>query len=167
MLNLPGKCIVINSSPLLALIAGLNSLEILREMYDEIIVPREVVKEITVLNSSKFGADIFNNSIFLNKPIDSVEISPFLKNVLDIGEAAVIQTALNMGISTVCIDESVARRVARLNGVKVTGSLGIIIKAIKQGKKLDFVDIVEQMRSKNIFLSDRLIANAIDILDSK
>ncbi|MCF6297857.1 MAG: hypothetical protein L3J08_07735 [Flavobacteriaceae bacterium] len=161
------KRIVINTSPLLALIAGLNSLDILHEMYDEVIVPNEVVNEITILNSSKFGADIFNNSIFLNKQFEDIEISPFLKNVLDIGEAAVIQSALNREITTVCIDESVARRVARLNGVKVTGSLGIIIKAIKKGKKLDFLDIVNNMRSKNIFLSDRLIKNASAILNSK
>jgi predicted nucleic acid-binding protein len=72
---------VINTSPLLALIAGLNSLDILHEMYDEVIVPNEVVNEITILNSSKFGADIFNNSIFLNKQFEDIEISPFLKKI--------------------------------------------------------------------------------------
>jgi len=41
MLIMP-KFIVINTSPLISLAAGLGNLEILKRLYDEVIVPKEV-----------------------------------------------------------------------------------------------------------------------------
>ncbi|WP_216594172.1 hypothetical protein [Synechococcus sp. PCC 6312] len=55
-------------------------------------------------------------------------MAPYLLNSLDSGEAAVIQLALNQNIQTVCIDETSGRRIARLNGLNVTGSIGILLK---------------------------------------
>lgn len=40
-------------------------------------------------------------------------------------QPAVIQLALDKGIQTVCIDETVGRKIARLNNLTLTGSIGI------------------------------------------
>jgi len=77
------------------------------------------------------------------------------------GEAAVSQLALKENINTVCIDEGVGRRVARLNGLKVTGSLGILIRAKKEGHSVTISDAIERMISRDIHLSDRLICAAL------
>ncbi len=61
------KVIVINTSPIISIISGLGSLEILGEMYDKVMVPFEVNEEINYKSSTKFGADIFNKSDFLIK----------------------------------------------------------------------------------------------------
>jgi len=157
--------IVINTSPLIALIAGLDSLEVLNFIFDSVIVPFEVNEEINILNSSKFGAAIFNNAIFLDKKLEHQNISVYLKNSLDIGEASVIQCALDNNISTVCIDEVIGRRIARMNGLQLTGSLGIIVKAIKMGFDADFEKIVYNMKSKNIYISKRLIHKCMELLN--
>ncbi|WP_243714094.1 hypothetical protein [Nostoc sp. 106C] len=59
-----------------------------------------------------------------------------LLNSLDLGEASVIQLALNKNIPTVCIDEAVGRGIARLSGLLVTGSIGILLRAKREGYPL-------------------------------
>jgi predicted nucleic acid-binding protein len=54
--------IVINTGPILSIIAATNSLDILSKLFAEIYVPKEVVDEVTVNNSTRFGADEFNRS---------------------------------------------------------------------------------------------------------
>lgn len=66
--------------------------------------------------------EIFNQAVFLEKQKKPLEIVNFLKNSLDLGEASVIQLALDENIQTVCIDEAVGRRVARLNGLSLTSN---------------------------------------------
>ena len=119
--------IVVNTGPIIALIAALSELDIFRNSYNKVIVPYEVSEEILVKSKENYDAKVFKQNKWINKRNKPVKVEPFLKNSLDKGEASVIQTALNENIKTVCIDEVAGRRIARLNNLKVTGSLGIII----------------------------------------
>lgn len=149
--------IVINTSPLIALIAGLGNLEILRHVFTTVYVPCEVIEEICIKSNRKFGADVINNDNWLKKTYVKMEISPVLKNMLDIGEASVIQFAINNKISTVCIDETVGRRVAKLFNLRLTGSMGILLKARKTGFPMNVKQIIQNMLQNGIFLSSHLI----------
>jgi len=164
MLKMPKK-IVINTGPMIALIAGLNDLKILEKYYDEVIVPQRVIKEILAKGKKRFDAQIFLENNYLKKLDNPVEISTFLKNSLDPGEASVIQIALNKKIETVCIDEAAGRRIARLNNLKLTGSLGIIISAINNGENIDLKKLIKNMRNNGVWISDQLKEKALDLID--
>jgi len=159
------KKIVINTGPMIALIAGLNDLKILEKYYDEVIVPQRVIKEILAKGKKRFDAQIFLENNYLKKLDNPVEISTFLKNSLDPGEASVIQIALNKKIETVCIDEAAGRRIARLNNLKLTGSLGIIISAINNGENIDLKKLIKNMRNNGVWISDQLKEKALDLID--
>ena len=88
-----------------------------------------------------------------------------MKNSLDPGEASVIQIALNKKIETVCIDEAAGRRIARLNNLKLTGSLGIIISAINNGENIDLKKVIKNMRNNGVWISDQLKEKALDLID--
>ena len=150
------KKLVINTGPIIALIAALNNLEILNRNYDKVIVPQRVIQEILAKGRNRVDARIFLEDEFITKIKKYVEINTFLKNTLDSGEASVIQTALNENIRTVCIDESAGRRIARLNNLKLTGSLGIIISAINNGENIDLEKAINNMRSNGIWISEKL-----------
>jgi predicted nucleic acid-binding protein len=158
------KKLVINTGPIIALIAALDDLDILKRNYDEVIVPQRVVQEILAKGSEQIDAKIFLNDKFLTKVQTKVAINTFLENSLDLGEASVIQTALNEGIDTVCIDEAAGRRIARLNSLKLTGSLGIIISAINEGENLDLEKSIEKMRNNGIWISDKLKERALNLI---
>ncbi|MGX9726138.1 MAG: DUF3368 domain-containing protein [Candidatus Electronema sp. VV] len=155
------KGIVINTSPLLALIAGLGSLNLLKVLYKQVIVPYEVCEEIFASGSAGFGIKEFDEADFLLKLNRPANIHPYLRNSLDLGESSVIQTALDRNIQTVCIDEAVGRRIARLNGLTLTGSLGIMIRAKREGQAVLLRDAVSRMRKHGIWLSERLVVSAL------
>ena len=121
--------IVINTGPILALIAGTGSLSILGDVYARVVVPFEVCAEVREGGTGSYGIQEFEQASFLEKMDGRIMIPSYLRNSLDLGESSVIQTALDCTIATVCIDEAVGRRVARLSGLHVTGSLGILLKA--------------------------------------
>lgn len=116
--------IVINTSPLIALTAAWGNLARLQSLYQEVWVPLEVRQEILKGGLSNFGVAEFQDAHWLRQKQEPVLISSFLLNSLDLGEASVIQLAIDQSILTVCIDEVVGRRVAKLNGLYLTGSVG-------------------------------------------
>ena len=91
------KRIVINTGPLIALCAALDDFTVLRECYDEVFVPFEVSREIMAGGAEAFAVPQFQKAHWLVKWDSPANLSPFLKNALDQGEAAVIQLALEKG----------------------------------------------------------------------
>lgn len=155
------KSIVINTGPIISLVAALGDLTILESLYSDVLVPYEVCSEILQGGSTSFAVKEFNDANWLKKHDVPQKISPFLSKTLDVGEASVVQLALQSNLSTVCIDETVGRRVARLNGLRLTGSIGILIRAKKEGRSFTMKDAIQRMRAHGIWLSDGVIAFAL------
>jgi predicted nucleic acid-binding protein len=155
------ESIVINTGPLLALIAGYGDLSFLKKIYKRVLVPLEVCREIEAGGTTAFGLKEFVQSDFIEKQTAPLEIVQFLKNSLDLGEASVIQLALNQNISTVCIDEAVGIRIARLNGLYLTGSVGVLLRAKRKGVDFSMPEAIERMQSNGIFLSEKVINFAL------
>ena len=153
--------IVINTGPILALVAALGKLDMLKSLYKEVIVPYEVRQEIMAAGSSGFAIKEFSEATWLTKREQPVNTSPFLSNSLDVGEASVIQLALDEQIDTVCIDEALGRRVARLNNLKLTGSIGVLLRAKKEGHPVLLKDALCNMQDKGIWLSQRVMDFAL------
>ncbi|ACB00929.1 MULTISPECIES: DUF3368 domain-containing protein [Cyanophyceae] len=153
--------IVINTSPLLALIAALGDLSLLGQLYPEVLVPYEVGQEILRGGQSGFGVMEFQQATSLKKLGQPLQIAPLLLNSLDLGEASVIQLAMDEGISTVCIDEAIGRRIARLSNLRVTGSIGILLRAKREGYPLVMREMIARMVQRGIRLSDAVIQVAL------
>ena len=150
------KEIVINTGPILALVAAVGDLDVLN-MYDRVWVPFEVSQEVLIGGPENFAASEFAAACNLHKLQSPVEMTPLLGKSLDRGEAADIQFALNEGVKTVCIDEVAGRRIARLNDLSVTGSIGVLLRARQEGYHLSMRDAVQRMRQRGIWLSQRVV----------
>jgi predicted nucleic acid-binding protein len=153
--------IIINTSPLIALVAAMGDLKILESLYTDVLVPFEVYQEILIGGTTGFAITEFQSASWLQKQSSPLTISPLLFNSLDLGEASVIQLALDKNISTVCIDEAVGRRIARLSGLLVTGSIGILLRAKREGYPLSIKTAIQKMLDRNIRLSQTVIDFAI------
>ncbi|MGB5969995.1 MAG: DUF3368 domain-containing protein [Spirulinaceae cyanobacterium] len=156
------EIIVINTSPLIAIVAALGNLRVLQSLYTEVLVPYEVCQEILVGGSRDFAITEFTAATWLQKQSTSLNISPLLLNVLDTGEAAVIQLGMNENIQTVCIDEVVGRRVARLSGLSVTGSIGVLLRAKREGYPISVQQAISRMLNQGIRLSQTVIDFALE-----
>ena len=155
------QTIVTNTTPLIAISAATGSLDVLRFLYSRVVVPLEVQTELRAAGSLALGVQEMNAASWLDYQTVDIVISPYLANTLDRGEAAVIQTALNAQIELVCIDETVGRRVARLSGLTLTGSIGVLLKAKKLGYELSMEEAVNRMRQHGIWLSDEVVKFAL------
>ncbi|WP_392435842.1 DUF3368 domain-containing protein [Chlorogloeopsis fritschii PCC 9212] len=153
--------IVINTAPLISIVAALGDLEVLRSLYAQVLVPFEVCQEIIAGGTSGFAVPEFEAANWLEKSPTPLNISPLLLNSLDLGEATVIQLALNQNIQTVCIDETVGRRIARLSSLSLTGSIGIFLRAKQEGYPIIMQQAIERMKNKGIRLSDTVIHFAL------
>jgi predicted nucleic acid-binding protein len=147
------ESLVINTAPLIAIVAALGDLTVLQSLYTQVLVPFEVCQEILVGGSSGFAVAEFEAATWLQKQQTPLNISPLLLNSLDRGEAAVIQLAMNENIKTVCIDEVAGRRIARLSGLSLTGSIGILLRAKREGYSFSMQQAISQMLNRGIRLS--------------
>jgi len=123
--------------------------------------PYEVAEEIRAGGRDSFGVDVFDQASWLDISPEPLELQPYLQNTLDRGEASVIQTALQLGINLVCIDETIGRRVARLSNLTVTGAIGVLLKAKSKGHHLSMPDAISRMRQHGIWLSQEVIKFAL------
>lgn len=155
------RIIAINTSPLIALVAALGDLRLLEDLYEQVWVSLEVCQEIAQGGSSNFAIAQFEQATWLNKYQTPQQIPPLLLNSLDLGEASVIQLALERQIQTVCIDEVVGRRIARLSGLSVTGSIGVLLKAKPYHPELSVRGAIAKMLNHNIRLSQTVIDFAL------
>ena len=84
-------------------------------------------------------------------------LSPLAVASLDVGEAAVIQLALEQDIQIVCIDEVKGRRAALAVGLKVIGSLGLLGKAKSLGILTEVKPYIAKAIDNGIFYNEKLI----------
>ena len=87
-----------------------------------------------------------------------------LKLELDAGEASTIALALENPISRIILDESKGRLVAKRLGLKVTGTLGIIVKAKDRGLIKSGKEILDKLEEHGFWLSERLKSYLLSIL---
>ena len=154
------KEFVINTGPIIALVAALGDLSVL-QMYRRVWVPWEVRQEVLAGGPSGFAVAEFEAARWLRKEQAPLDIASILSNSLGKGEAAVVQLALNEGVETVCIDEAAGRRIARLSGLVVTGSMGVLLRAKREGCLFSIRDAIWSMREKGVWLNERVARFAL------
>jgi predicted nucleic acid-binding protein len=155
--------IVINTGPIIALSIGLARPETVLRHFGRIIIPNEVAEEIRTGAPGLPGYTILNLEDRVEVFEQPTRIRPDLVMLLDRGEASVIQTGLDMETPRVCIDEAMGRRVARLNGLSVTGSLGMIVHAIRCGESIDLAQVISIMRRGGIWIAESLVNKALSL----
>lgn len=151
--------VVSDTTPLISLMK-LNHLEILKDLYNEIYIPNAVYKEIEFGKNKKYYKDLS-----LIKWINIVEILNkdelnFLKP-LDSGEAEAIILAKELKSDLIIIDEKIGRYYANNAHLKVTGTLGILLKAKRLGLIIELKPLLNELTSKGVWIERSLIQEVL------
>lgn len=154
--------IVMNTGPVIAPTAAVGSLDFLSSLYREILLPREVYLELEAGGTGCTELRAVNALPVFAVETDFIDLPALLISQLDVGEASVVQSAIQKNVPVVAIDEKAGRRIARLNKLKVTGSLGILVKASKQGLVDDLEECFSRMRERGVWISQKLIDSALN-----
>ena len=143
------------------MVAALGSLEILVRLYAKLVLPREVWDELQAGGQESKEVKAVRAQTGLEVRVEGVAIHDRLSRALDLGEAAVIQTALDHGIDRVVLDERLGRKVAAASGLKVTGTLGILVRAKKEAMIPAITPCLKKMMEAGIRISGPLAQAAL------
>lgn len=147
--------VVSNTTPIISLLK-LSKLDILKQLYTEISVPKAVFQEVEAGKNKEFYQDLSKIGwINIIEIQDTQAVKYFLD--LDSGEAEAIVLATESNADLIILDEKLGRFHAKHADLKVTGTIGILIKAKKQGLVKELRPLLNELTSKNVWISERLI----------
>jgi len=151
-----GKGIVVNTSPWIAL-STCGQVSLLEKLYDDIYIPIGVRDEIMAGGKEGIGVrELLESSwIKIEKVFDIEKIK--LLYELEQGEAEVIILAREKGINQVLIDEKVARLQAKILGLDVIGTLGLLLKAKKRGLIPAIKPLIDRILKHGIWIKDEIV----------
>jgi predicted nucleic acid-binding protein len=125
--------VVSNASPLINL-ARISKLDLLREVYGELIIPEAVWHEVVVEGTDQPGADEVKTVSWIKRQAaTNRQLVQALRQELDAGEAESIALALEITAELLLMDEHLGREVARHFGLRYTGLIGVFIEAKRKG----------------------------------
>ena len=160
--------VISDTTPIISLIK-INRLDLLQKLFGEILIPEAVYKELTTNIAFKNEADIVKNSDFLKtsavqnrKALEVLQVA----SGLDDGESEAIILADELNSDVLIIDERKGRKVAQKLGIKITGTVGVLLQAHNENMITadEIKNYLEQLKNSNIRLSDSLIQEALSLL---
>jgi len=154
------RIVVINTTPIVSL-ALIGKLNLLQQLYDEVLIPPAVEAEILAGGTDQVGVIDFKVAEYiLCKPLGDPSRANFLSD-LDRGEAEVIALAQELSADLVIIDEKIARKHAVRMGLTITGVLGVLLRAKEKGLIQDVKPLLEKLQQSGIWLGSVLVEETL------
>jgi predicted nucleic acid-binding protein len=151
--------IVSNTTPIISLLK-LSRLDILQKLYGEILIPKAVFDEIEAGRDKNYYQDLSKiDWIKITNIKDTRSVKYFMD--LDTGEAEAIVLATEINADLIILDEKLGRFHAKHADLKVTGTIGVLIKAKSQGLVKEIRPLLVDLTKKDVWLSDRLIQDIL------
>lgn len=147
--------IIADSSPLISH-ALIGKLSLLEQLYQELCVPAAVYEE--VVKSDKPCSRALKQ--FLHGKTKQVKNSmaiDILLSDLGAGEAEAIVLAIEQQPAMVLLDDLKARKFAKMKGLDIIGTLGILLKAKQAGLISELKPFIETLESNEIRISPNII----------
>lgn len=141
---------VSNTSPLLNL-AIIGLLDLVNEQFGEVLIPEAVVKELRMdeaLPSTVALRQAMTEGWLKMQAVKDHSLVRILQRNLDGGESEAIALAMQTEAAWLLLDERDGRLTAKSLGVQVTGVLGILLRAKRQGHILSLRDTLEKLQDQ-------------------
>ncbi|MBD2577328.1 DUF3368 domain-containing protein [Oscillatoria sp. FACHB-1406] len=149
--------VVSNTSPLSNLLI-VGQLELIQQIYRQVIIPPEVDREIRCLQNFGIDLSLYLTATWLQVQIPTdLQFVATLENELDKGEAEAIALALQLKADRLLIDERMGRRIAAQYGLKITGVLGVLNAAKMLGIIPAVKPILDNLMQQAGFRVDRAL----------
>ena len=122
----------------------IDELDLLKKLYQKIIIPRTVYDELVVLDVQK---ELLDSTDWIEiQEIKNYELYFEIAELVDKGEAEAMVLALETKADFLLIDEQKGRLLAAEYGIKITGILGVLLLAKKAGYISEIRVYMERLR---------------------
>lgn len=158
---MPAGPVIANNTPLVALWV-LDRLDLLRDLFSEVLISETVRAEFLATESERrqvaLAAASWIKTVSLSEPRRAMVYVG-----LDQGEAEALALAEERNASLVIMDERKGRRYAHRLGIPVTGTLGVLLLAKEQGLISAVKPFVTQLLGAGLYLTPELVSQALQI----
>jgi len=149
------RIVIADTGPLLAL-SWIHRVGLLNHLFDRVVVPFEVWGELAHRPDAFEPPQVAALSYLEFAPPDF--LVPAEAEALDPGERAVLALAVgHLPRATLLIDERRARKAAKELGLRVVGTLGVLVEAKRQGLLTAIGPLMEEMISNGIYFGPQLV----------
>jgi predicted nucleic acid-binding protein len=143
-----------NTTPIIAL-SSIQRLDLLPALFGQIHIVNEVLEECEAGGNIRLPE--LRNFDWLTIVTSTAINSTSLLLALDKGEKHTLDMAQKYHADWVLIDEKFGRNMAEYLGLRVTGTLGILLKAKQQGMITSFKESITSMQNQGIYYHPNLI----------
>ena len=157
------RSVVVNSTPIISL-HSIGRLDLLEKIYDKIYIPYAVYEEVCIDGDDIIDKDLLMSfSSFSIKQVSNHEAKKYFKTSLHKGEVETMILAGELNADLCIIDDQVARNYAKFLGLKVTGTLGVLIKGKEKGLIKEITPLMDTLIRNGIYISNKLYKDIIKI----
>ena len=158
------KVVIVNSSPIIVL-AKIGKLELLRKLFDSVVITEQVYEEILLKPT-------YLETIAIKKVIESdkwlkVQKSDEIIKSLGVGESSSISLAKKLE-QPLILDDKRAASIAATFGIECHGTLYVVLEALKRKiikDKEEAINIVNQLINNNLYLSSDALSEFYKLLN--
>jgi len=143
--------VIVDTSPLQYL-HQLGLLDLLPDLYGEILIPESVVREIAAGRALGVALPELNTLPWIKvRRVAGLAVLPLVSD-LGAGEREVLALALEADQPLVVLDDALARRVAGRLDLALTGTLGLLLKAKQAGRIARLEPLLDRLEALNFRL---------------
>jgi predicted nucleic acid-binding protein len=151
---------VVNASPVITL-AKAGHLDLLTRLANDVLVPEAVVVELLDASVDDPARQAIERGwgtriSGINIPVNILEWG------LGGGETSVLAVTLQDKERTAVLDDAQGRKCARALGIPVVGTLGIVLRAKRQGYLASASEAIRDLRAAGLYLNDVTISLALE-----
>ena len=144
--------VIISDTSCLILLAKIGELNLLKSLFGQVIVTKEIADE--------FQGEL-PEWVSIQQPLNVI-YQKILEASLDRGEASAIAFAIEQSDCLLIIDDFKGRRYAEQLGIKITGTLGVIIDAKLSGYIESVRPILSKIKVTDFRLSEDLEKKVVE-----
>lgn len=137
---------IISNTSCLIVLDNIGMLDVLKELYGKVFIAEEVSKE--------FGKTL-PDWIEVRKVSDNKYLK-LMKNFVDLGEASTIALAVETDDIVIILDDLKARKLGQKLNLKITGTIGVLIKARKKNIITSTQEVLNRLRNEGFRISDEI-----------
>lgn len=154
---------VTNASPLIFLARG-GYFDLLALVGEPVLVPAAVANEISQRGPDDVTVRAMSGAAWI-QVLDPIPV-PAVIQAWDLGpgESAVLAWAQLHPETEAIIDDLAARRCARVLGIGVRGTLGLLLLAKQRGRIARARPVLDALRREGMYLSDRVVDEALALV---
>ena len=162
---MPDKPVIVNNTPLVAFWA-IGRLDILRSLFDEILIPAAVRDEFLATEKESRRRTLREESWIRVVEVQNPRRTQSFVG-LDTGETEVLVLAEEQGASLVLIDERKARRFAERMGLPLSGTLGVLLLAKEEKVISAIAPVLRKIQEAGLYFHSELIERVLQLAGEK